>query len=127
MTHALHSCGIQDGDQVIYGGEAAGYVLEFDNGFKLYHSGDTAVFTDMALIGKLLEPDWALLPVGDHFTMGPRSAAEAMRMLGVKTVVPMHYGTFPVLTGTPDDVRKEASDVEGVEVIDLQPGDTIGG
>ncbi|HYY45395.1 MAG TPA: metal-dependent hydrolase [Actinomycetota bacterium] len=127
MTHALHSCGIQEGDRIVYGGEAAGYVLEFDNGFRLYHSGDTAVFTDMALIGKLLAPDWALLPVGDHFTMGPRSAAEAIRMLGVKTVVPMHYGTFPVLGGTPDDLRKETSDIEGLEVIDLEPGDTIGG
>ena len=123
MTHAVHSCGLPDGS---YGGEAAGYVIELEDGFKLYHSGDTAVFSDMALIGKLLEPDVALLPIGDHFTMGPRSAAEAIRMLGVKTVVPMHFGTFPVLVGTPDDLRREASDVEGLEVIDLEPGGTLG-
>lgn len=125
MTHAVHSCGITDGDQIIYGGEAAGYVVEFSNGFRIYHAGDTAVFSDMALIGKLLEPDWALIPIGDHYTMGPRSAAEALRLLGVKQVVPMHYGTFPVLTGRPADLRKEAADIDGLEVFDIEPGDTI--
>jgi L-ascorbate metabolism protein UlaG (beta-lactamase superfamily) len=127
MTHAVHTCGITDGDQILYGGEAAGYVIEFKDGFKLYHSGDTAAFSDMALIGKLLQPDIALLPIGDHYTMGPRSAAEAIRMLGVKTVVPMHFGTFPLLHGTPDQLRKEASDVDGLDVVDLQPGGTLGG
>jgi L-ascorbate metabolism protein UlaG (beta-lactamase superfamily) len=127
MVHAVHSCGIQDGDRIIYGGEAAGYVIELEDGFKLYHAGDTAAFSDMALIGRLLQPDWALLPIGDHYTMGPRSAAEAIRMLGVKTVVPMHFGTFPLLTGTPDDLRKEASDVDGLEVVELEPGESAGG
>ena len=127
MVHAVHSCGITDGDEIIYGGEAAGYVLELVNGFKLYHAGDTAVFSDMALIGRLLEPDVALLPIGDHYTMGPRSAAEAVRLLGVKTVIPMHFATFPVLVGTPDDLRSEASDVDGLEVIDLEPGKSLGG
>jgi L-ascorbate metabolism protein UlaG (beta-lactamase superfamily) len=125
MVHAVHSCGITDGDQIIYGGEAAGYVIELENGFRLYHAGDTAVFSDMALIGKLLAPDIAMLPIGDHYTMGPRSAAEAVRMLGVTTVIPMHFGTFPILTGTPDDLRKEAGDVAGLEVIDLEPGGTL--
>ena len=125
MVHAVHSCGITDGDQIIYGGEAAGYVIEFENGFKAYHSGDTAVFSDMALIGKLLKPDIALLPIGDHYTMGPRSAAEAVRLLGVKNVVPMHYGTFPILKGEPDDLRAAASDVSGLNVLDLTPGGTL--
>jgi L-ascorbate metabolism protein UlaG (beta-lactamase superfamily) len=126
MVHAVHSCGITDGDQIIYGGEAAGWVVELEDGFKLYHAGDTAVFSDMALIGKLLSPDISLLPIGDHYTMGPRSAAEAVRMLGSKTVIPMHFGTFPVLVGTPDDLRKEAADVSGLEVVDLEPGATLG-
>lgn len=126
MTHAVHSCGITDGDQIIYGGEAAGYVLELPDGLRLYHSGDTAVFSDMALIGKLLEPDIALLPIGDYYTMGPRSAAEAVRMLGIKNVIPMHFGTFPVLTGTPDDLRREAADVDGLEVVALEPGQSLG-
>ncbi len=127
MVHAVHSCGITDGDQVIYGGEAAGFVLELDNGFRIYHSGDTAVFSDMALIGRLLRPDLALLPIGDHYTMGPVSAAEAIRLLGVKHVVPMHYGTFPVLKGTPTDLREAAADVDGLVVSDIAPGESLGG
>jgi L-ascorbate metabolism protein UlaG (beta-lactamase superfamily) len=127
MTHAVHSCGITDGDQILYGGEAAGYVIEFENGFKLYHAGDTAVFSDMALIAKLLAPDWALLPIGDHYTMGPESAAEAVRLLEVLTVVPMHWGTFPALSGTPADLRAAARDVAGLEIIDMKPGDKLTG
>jgi L-ascorbate metabolism protein UlaG (beta-lactamase superfamily) len=127
MVHAVHSCGITDGDRIVYGGQAAGYVLELGDGFRIYHAGDTAVFSDMSLIGRLLEPDVALLPIGDHYTMGPRSAAEAVRLLGVKAVVPMHYGTFPVLTGTPDDLRREAADVDGLEVVDLDPGGSLEG
>jgi L-ascorbate metabolism protein UlaG (beta-lactamase superfamily) len=73
-----------------------------------------------------LEPDIALLCIGDHFTMGPRSAAEAIRMLGVKAVIPMHYGTFPMLTGTPEQLRQEAKDVDGLEVVELEPGKTLG-
>ncbi|MGH2791781.1 MAG: metal-dependent hydrolase, partial [Actinomycetota bacterium] len=81
---------------------------------------------DMALIGKLLKPDLALLPIGDHYTMGPASAAEAVRLLGVKAVIPIHFGTFPPLIGRPDDLRKEAADVNGLEVIELKPGETLG-
>jgi L-ascorbate metabolism protein UlaG (beta-lactamase superfamily) len=126
MTAAIHSNSINDGGKIIYGGEPAGYVVEMENGFKIYHSGDTAVMSDHALIGKLLEPDLAILCIGDFYTMGPRSAAEAIRMLGVKTVIPMHYGTFPVLTGTPEQLRQEAKDVDGLEVIELEPGQTLG-
>jgi L-ascorbate metabolism protein UlaG (beta-lactamase superfamily) len=126
MVFAVHSCGITDGDQIIYGGSAAGYVIELEDGYRIYHAGDTAVFGDMQLIGRLLKPDIAILPIGDWYTMGPASAAEAIRLLGVKTVVPMHFGTFPILTGTPDDLRREASDVSGLEVIELQPGETLG-
>jgi L-ascorbate metabolism protein UlaG (beta-lactamase superfamily) len=125
MVFAVHSCGITDGDQTLYGGSAAGYVLELEDGFRIYHAGDTAVFGDMQLIGRLLKPDLAMLPIGDWYTMGPASAAEAIRLLGVKTVVPMHFGTFPVLTGTPEDLRREASDVDGLEVIELKPGETL--
>jgi L-ascorbate metabolism protein UlaG (beta-lactamase superfamily) len=127
MTQAVHSGGIEDGDSPthIYGGEPAGYVIELEDGFKIYHAGDTAVFMDMQLIGKLLVPDIALLPIGDHYTMGPRSAAEAIRLLGVKTVVPMHFGTFPVLTGTPDQLREHAGDIEDLEIVELQPGDSL--
>lgn len=126
MTHAIHSSSIQDDNKMIYGGEPVGFVIEIENGYKIYHSGDTALMSDMDIIGRMLEPDLALLCIGDHFTMGPRSAAEAIRMLGVKTVVGMHYGTFPVLTGTPEQLRQEAKDIDGLEVIELEPGQSIG-
>ncbi|MFP5352953.1 MAG: metal-dependent hydrolase [Actinomycetota bacterium] len=123
MTDAKHSSSFTESEgTLIYTGEPAGFVIELESGFSIYHAGDTSVFGDMALIRKLLAPDIALLPIGDFYTMGPRSAAEAIRLLGVKKVVPMHYGTFPVLTGTPEELRKEASDVDGLEVLDLEPG-----
>ncbi|MBI2572040.1 MAG: metal-dependent hydrolase [Candidatus Schekmanbacteria bacterium] len=125
MTHAIHSCGILDDGKIIYGGEAAGYVIELENGYRIYHAGDTALFSDMTIIGKLWKPDLALLPIGDHFTMDPVQAAEALRYLGVKTVIPMHFGTFPLLRGTPGALRDAAADIEGLRVIDLKPGESI--
>ncbi len=124
MVHALHSCGILDGDQIIYGGEAAGYILELPDGLRLYHAGDTAVFGDMRLIGELYRPEIALLPIGDLYTMGPREAAKAVELLGVKRVVPMHWGTFPALTGTPDALREQVSKL-GAEVHALEPGESL--
>ena len=123
MTHAEHSCGITDGDRVVYGGEAVGYVIEFENGFTVYFAGDTDVFGDMALIGELHDLDAAVLPIGDWFTMSPRRAAKAVELLGVKTVVPMHFGTFPILTGTPAALRELVGG--GVNVYDVKPGDTV--
>ncbi len=126
MLHADHSCGIQDDDgSIIYGGEAVGYLIELENGFKIYQSGDTALFGDMRLYGELFSPDLAVLPIGDHFTMDPRQAAYACEMLGVKTVIPSHFGTFPVLTGTPAKLRQEL-DKRGYqcEVIEMKPGET---
>jgi len=123
MTHAEHSCGITDGDQVIYGGEAVGYVIEFENGFKIYFAGDTDVFGDMALIKELHQPDVAFLPIGDWYTMSPRKAAKAAELLGVKTVVPMHFATFPILTGKPSEVQSLVG--AGVMVLDIKPGDTV--
>jgi L-ascorbate metabolism protein UlaG (beta-lactamase superfamily) len=122
MVHADHSCGIQDGDELVYGGEACGYVVEFSNGLKIYHAGDTNVFGDMAIIRELYAPDIAMLPIGDHFTMGPREAAYACNLLKAKTVIPMHFATFPVLTGTPGALQKL---VPGVEVVEMKPGVTV--
>jgi len=127
MTHATHSNGIADGDSMVYGGEAAGLILTFENGVKIYHAGDTAAFGDMKIIGELYEPDIALLPIGDFYTMGPEEAAYATRLLGVKTVVPMHYGTWPVLTGTPARLRELTADIAGLEVLDVKPGETLTG
>ena len=109
MVHAVHSCGIQDDDgSIVYGGEACGYVLELPGGVKLYHAGDTAVFGDMQIIRELYSPEIALLPIGDHFTMGPREAAHACMLLQPKTVIPMHFGTFPMLTGQARRVEEAA-------------------
>lgn len=126
MVNAIHSCGIQDGDQIIYGGEASGFVIQLPGGFRVYHAGDTAVFGDMKLIGELYAPDVALLPIGDHFTMGPREAALAIRLLGVRHVIPMHFATFPLLTGTPDRLRELTQDISGLEIHAFKPGETIG-
>ena len=122
MVHADHSCGILDGDQIIYGGEACGFVIEFQNGLKIYHAGDTAVFGDMQIIRELYAPDIALLPIGDHYVMSPREAAYACKLLKPKVVVPMHFGTFPVLSGTPVQLKQLAKDVE---VVEMKPGQTL--
>jgi L-ascorbate metabolism protein UlaG (beta-lactamase superfamily) len=122
MVHADHSCGISDGDEIVYGGEACGYVIEFSNGVRLYHAGDTAVFGDMAIIRDLYVPEIAMLPIGDRFVMSPREAAYACNLLKPKTVIPMHFGTFPVLTGTPGEFCKLAS---GIEVVEMKPGVTL--
>lgn len=122
MVHAVHSCGIQDGDQIIYGGEASGYVLRFGDGRCLYFSGDTNVFADMALIEQLYKPELAFLPIGGLYTMSPYEAALALKLLQVKKVVPMHYGTFPALTGTPAELAKLAGETH---VWELEPGKTV--
>jgi len=122
MVHAEHSCGIQDGDQIVYGGEACGYVIEFENGVKIYHAGDTCVFGDMQIIRELYAPEIVMLPIGDHFTMSPREAAYACRLLKPKTVIPMHFGTFPLLTGTASELKKLVKDAE---ILEMKPGQTI--
>jgi L-ascorbate metabolism protein UlaG (beta-lactamase superfamily) len=120
LTDANHSSSADDGT---YLGEPAGIVLELEDGFTIYFAGDTNVFGDMQLIARIYEPDVAVLPIGDHFTMGPREAAVALELLGVKRCVPCHYGTFPLLTGTPEELRRLAP--AGVEVLELQPGETV--
>ena len=122
MVHADHSCGIKDGDELVYGGEACGYVVEFSNGLKIYHAGDTNVFGDMKIIHDLYAPDIALIPIGDHYTMGVREAAYACNLLQAKTVIPMHFGTFPPLVGRPSDLKKL---VPNVEIFEMKPGQTL--
>lgn len=123
LVHAEHTCGISDGDKIVYGGTACGLVIEFENGFTIYFAGDTDVFGDMALISELSEFDVAFLPIGDFYTMGPHRAARAASLLGVKTVVPMHFGTFPPLTGRPKALQELVG--PGIKVLDINPGDTV--
>ncbi len=124
MTHAIHSSGVEDNSYV---GDACGYVIELENGLKIYHAGDTCAFSDMQIIGELHKPDVAMLPIGDYYTMGPREAAIAVRMLGINHVIPMHYGTFPILVGTPAELRDslQALGLSDVEVVEMKPGQTI--
>jgi L-ascorbate metabolism protein UlaG (beta-lactamase superfamily) len=125
MVDAKHSSGIEDDGKVVYAGEPAGFVVRLPGGLTMYHAGDTAVFGDMKLIGELYEPELACLPIGDLFTMGPREAAKAIRLLNVRHVIPMHYGTFPVLTGTPAALRNITQDILGLEIHALKPGETL--
>jgi L-ascorbate metabolism protein UlaG (beta-lactamase superfamily) len=120
FTNAFHSSGTPDGS---YGGEAAGLVVETENGTKLYFAGDTCVFGDMQLIGRIYSPDVAILPIGGHFTMDPREAAVALELLGTKHCIPCHYGTWPVLVGTPGQLRELAP--AGVKIEEMEPGGSV--
>lgn len=128
MVPAEHSAGDWNAsdETTLYLGEPVGFVVELENGFRIYHAGDTAVFGDMRLIRELFRPDLAMLPIGGHFTMDPAGAALAAELLGVGTILPIHWGTFPILAGTPAALR-DAIAVRGgtAEVIDWRPGDTV--
>lgn len=117
MTQAQHSSSIEDKGQTIYAGEPAGFVVGLPGGRSFYHAGDTCVFSDMQLIHELYRPELAMLPIGDHFTMGPREAALACKFLKPKIVMPMHYGTFPLLTGTPQALRELLGEMPELEVV----------
>jgi L-ascorbate metabolism protein UlaG (beta-lactamase superfamily) len=125
MVRADHSCGILDGDQILYGGSAAGYVVRLKSGFTFYHSGDTALFSDMQLLCELYRPEVAFLPIGDLFTMDPHQAARACRYLGVQVVIPIHWGTFEALGGKPRDLERELRS-QGVtcDMVTLEPGES---
>jgi L-ascorbate metabolism protein UlaG (beta-lactamase superfamily) len=124
MVQAVHSSGTSGaGREANFPSDPCGYVLTFEDGFRLYHAGDTSVFADMALIGELYSPDLALLPIGDFYTMGPREAAKACELLGAARVLPMHWGTFPALPGTPAALRAEITKRGlSTQVVELAPG-----
>jgi L-ascorbate metabolism protein UlaG (beta-lactamase superfamily) len=123
MTPAVHTSSIDDEGRTLYAGLAVGFVVRMEDDRALYFAGDTALFGDMRLIRELHAPEIAFLPIGDHFTMDPVAAAKACEMLGVQQVVPMHYGTFPVLTGSPDQLKKLVEPM-GIDVLVLKPGET---
>lgn len=125
LTNAFHSSTIVDGDRVLPAGEPCGLIVRFENGFTLYHAGDTCVFGDMELIAEIYQPELAMLPIGDLYTMSPREAAVACRLMKPRWVLGMHYGTFPVLTGRPDQLRALIKDLPGTEVLELKPGETL--
>lgn len=131
MTGAAHSAGDWNagGETTLYLGEPAGFVVELEDGYRIYHAGDTDAFGDMALIRELHRPDLAMLPIGGHYTMDPAGAALAVELLGVTDVMPIHYGTFPKLAGTPDQLRAALATrgLERVAVHAPAPGGSIGG
>jgi L-ascorbate metabolism protein UlaG (beta-lactamase superfamily) len=126
MTHAVHSSSFDGGDERVYGGDPAGFVVTLENGATIYFSGDTGPTMDMQIVGDLYRPEVSVLPIGDFYTMGPREAAYAMRLLRSPYVVPCHYGTFPALTGTPEALRAELAKL-GVqaEVVAPKPGESV--
>ncbi len=125
MVHAEHSSGITDGDKVIDGGNASGFVIRFEDGFVIYHTGDTGLFSDMRVIAKLYKPQVVLMCIGGFYTMGPVEAAEAVKLIRPKIVIPMHYGTFPALTGTPEALRKLIPKSIKTKIMGLKPGEVL--
>jgi L-ascorbate metabolism protein UlaG (beta-lactamase superfamily) len=130
MTGADHSAGDWNaaGETTLYLGDPVGFIIELEDGYRIYFAGDTQLFSDMRLIRDLYKPDLAMLPIGGHFTMGPIVAALAVEYLGVGDVIPMHYGTFPVLAGTPDQLRSELGSrgLSAVTVHSPAPGGSVG-
>ncbi|HTY51907.1 MAG TPA: metal-dependent hydrolase [Methanomicrobiales archaeon] len=124
MTQAVHSSGLNEAGPTAYGGCACGYVVGMD-GVRVYHAGDTALFSDMKLIGDLYRPDVALLPIGGKFTMGPREAMMAANYIGAKTVIPMHYSTWPAILQDPQAFRHAIERTTDLKVVILSPGEAI--
>lgn len=123
MVNAVHGSSVVEDGRVVSLGQAAGYVIRFEDGLTIYFAGDTDLFGDMRLIGEIHRPSIAFLPIGDRFTMGPATAARAAEWLGVRQVVPMHYATWPFLTGTPAALRP-LLEAKGIEMLELRPGET---
>jgi L-ascorbate metabolism protein UlaG (beta-lactamase superfamily) len=131
QTHAEHSSEVTVTDPVTKksttypGGEPAGFIVEMENGFKLYHMGDTGLFGDMRLIGEYYKPDLIMIPIGGHFVMDPKDAAYATsQMLKPKYAIPFHYGTFPVLKGTPQEYQAALGQTT-TQVFPISPGDKL--
>ncbi len=125
MVRAEHSSTVAHEGAVHDGGEPVGYIIELENGFKIYHSGDTGMFGDMQMIGDYYQPDLALVCIGGWFTMGPKEAAYAMgELMKPKMVIPMHYGTFPPLKGTPQEFMEALGD-SPLKVQVMEPGETL--
>jgi L-ascorbate metabolism protein UlaG (beta-lactamase superfamily) len=121
---AIHSSAI--GEKGAYGGNPGGFVIAIKNGPTLYHTGDTDLFGDMALVGKFSKVDYMLACIGDHFTMGPARAAEATKLVKAKTIIPMHFGTFPVLTGTPAELGKALKAAgSATKMVEMKIGQTL--
>ena len=127
MVNAVHGSGISDAnsENLVYGGIASGLILKFNDDFSIYHAGDTSIFGDMSLISDIYKPDLCMIPIGDHFTMGVEEAVYATKLIKARTYIPIHYGTFPVLIGDPDDFKERVESYGNSKVIIMNPGDEI--
>jgi L-ascorbate metabolism protein UlaG (beta-lactamase superfamily) len=125
MTQAVHSSTMNVEGKMVPAGEPGGFVVQFPKGFTVYHAGDTAVFRDMELIRELYHPELALLPIGSHYVMSPAEAAMACKFITPKWVIPMHYGTFPLLTGTPEELIELLKGEPEIKVIVMKPGESV--
>ncbi|HTX19272.1 MAG TPA: metal-dependent hydrolase [Bacteroidota bacterium] len=125
MVYAQHSSTIEDGGQRIDGGNPAGFIIQCENGVTLYDAGDTGLFGDMKLLAEVYKPDIVMIPIGGVYTMGPREAAKACELLTPRCIIPMHYGTFPALTGTPEELKSLLPIPLKSRVVDILPGDTV--
>lgn len=126
MTNAHHSSSINENGQIIGLGTACGFVIRMSNGFTIYHTGDTSATMDMQIIRDLYKPDLAILPIGDHFTMDPRQAAYALKLIGAQYAIPGHFGTFPILSGTPAALVEACQEFDvATQVIALKPGEFV--
>jgi len=125
MVHAIHSSGIVSDANLVQGGDPAGFVIEMENGYGVYHTGDTELYSDMKLIGEFHNPDMMLVCMGDHFTMGPEKAARSIEWVDPEYSVPMHYGTFPLLTGTPEALKSALPEKYKERVVVADPGEKL--
>lgn len=125
MVNAIHSSGITDGEKIVDGGTAGGFIIKLEDGYTLYHTGDTGFFSDMKLIAQLYKPQLTMMCIGGFYTMSPAEAAEAIKLMKPKMVIPMHYGTFPALSGNPETLRKLLPKSVGTKIMALKPGDVL--
>ncbi len=126
MVHAIHSSGISDGDKIVDGGTAAGFVIKLEDGYTIYHTGDTALFTDMKTIARLYKPQVIMMCIGGFYTMSPLEAAEAIKLMKPRMVIPMHYGSFPALSGSPEALKKLLPKSVKTKIMALKPGEILG-
>ncbi len=126
MVHAQHSSGISDGDKIVDGGTAAGFIMKLEDGYTIYNTGDTGFFTDMKTIARLYKPQLVMMCIGGFYTMSPLEAAEAIKLMKPKMVIPMHYGTFPALSGSPEALKKQLPKSVKTKIMALKPGEILG-
>lgn len=125
LVPAIHGSGITEGEKIVDGGVAGGFVMKFEDGYTVYHTGDTGLFSDMKLIAQLYKPKVVMMCIGGFYTMSPVEAAQAVKLLKPQIVIPMHYGTFPALSGTPEALAKLLPKSVKTKIMGIKPGEVL--